>query len=49
MFPLLDDEQLRELASDIKANGLRERITLFENQILDGRNRYSAAKLLSHV
>jgi ParB-like chromosome segregation protein Spo0J len=45
IFPLLTGEPLQELASDIKANGLREPITLLWDQILDGRNRYNAAKL----
>lgn len=45
VFPLLANEQMQELAQDIKANGLREQITLFNGRVLDGRNRYSAAKI----
>lgn len=42
IFPLLDDEALERLAEDIKANGLNNPITLYEEKILDGRNRYRA-------
>jgi hypothetical protein len=39
MFPALDDGAFRELVEDIRVNGLREPITLFEGKILDGVNR----------
>ncbi len=42
VFPLLDAEQLQRLIDDIQANGLRHPIVVFENQILDGRNRHKA-------
>ncbi len=49
VFPLLDANRLQSLADSIKANdGLLHPIVLFEEKILDGRNRYRAAKLASY-
>jgi len=42
MLPMLDDQALADLAEDIRSNGLREPIWLYEDKILDGRNRYCA-------
>lgn len=43
-FPLLDGESMQRLVDDIKANGLQCPITLFEDQIIDGRNRAIACQ-----
>lgn len=42
LFPMLDADAHKELADDIEANGLFDKIWLYEGKILDGRNRYKA-------
>jgi N6-adenosine-specific RNA methylase IME4 len=42
IFPLLDDDQFDDFIEDIRVNGLREPIVVFQDAILDGRNRYRA-------
>lgn len=43
VFPMLSDDELRDLADDIKANGLLHPIIIdAEGAIVDGRNRYAA-------
>jgi DNA modification methylase len=44
-FPLFNAARLAELSKDILKNGQREAIKLFDNQIVDGRNRYQACKM----
>lgn len=45
LFPMLDQEELRILSEDIRANGLLEPITIQGDTLLDGRNRLAACKL----
>lgn len=45
LFPLIEGDDLEEMADDIAAHGLHHAITLYEGQILDGRNRYRACLL----
>ncbi len=48
VFPMMSPVELKELAEDIKQNGLREKITLWrdprggERYLIDGRNRMEA-------
>lgn len=44
LFPLIEGQAFAELVEDVRVNGLREPIVLFEGQILDGRNRYRAGR-----
>ena len=39
IWPLMEGEEFEKLVADIKANGLHQPILLYQNQILDGRNR----------
>jgi hypothetical protein len=41
-WPLMEGDDLDNLAEDIKANGQREPIVIHEGMILDGRNRIRA-------
>lgn len=46
IFPLIDGKPYTDLMSDILKNGVREPIWLYEGKILDGRNRYRAARAM---
>lgn len=41
-FPMMNDARYAELRDDILENGLRQPITLYDGQVLDGRNRMKA-------
>ena len=41
-FPMMDGKSLGELAEDIRKNGLKVPIALYEGKVLDGRNRMLA-------
>jgi len=46
IFPMLGSEELEELRADIEQNGLVEPLVLYEEKILDGRNRATACAML---
>ena len=46
-FPGLGEEEFRALTDDIDANGVREKIVIYDGMILDGWHRYSACMELS--
>jgi hypothetical protein len=46
---MMDAASLRELADDIRANGLRKPITLLDGKVLDGRNRHEAKDIRRRV
>ena len=45
LFPLMPDDELQALADDIAANGLNQRIVMYDGRILDGRNRALACEM----
>lgn len=52
LFPLLSDDELRELADDIREHGLHQPVWLYQDRergpmLLDGRNRVRACMLAS--
>ena len=48
MFPAMEGEAFDALVEDIAARGLLHPIILYKGKILDGRNRYNAAKAAGH-
>lgn len=43
IFELIEGDDFDALVADVRKNGVRERIRIFDGKILDGRNRYCAA------
>jgi len=48
MFPTIEGQAFEELKRDIAAQGILESIRLYSGMILDGRDRYAAAKAVGH-
>ena len=46
LMPMMDDDAFAQHKADVGKHGVREPITLYQGMILDGRNRYKAAKEL---
>lgn len=45
LFPMLSDDELAEMAADIKCRGLLNPIVTYHGEVLDGRNRLRACEL----
>src|SRR5262245_19732945 len=48
MFPMIEGQEFENLKASIAKSGILEPIRLYQGMILDGRNRYAAAKACSH-
>jgi ParB-like chromosome segregation protein Spo0J len=48
MFPMIEGKEFSALVDDIAQRGILEPIRLYQGMILDGRNRYAAAKAAGH-
>jgi len=48
MFPMIQGDEFEQLKRDIAKNGILQPIVLHEGKILDGRNRYKAARECGH-
>jgi ParB-like chromosome segregation protein Spo0J len=48
LFPLIDGDEYDGLAISIRKQGILNPITLYQGMILDGRNRYRAAREVGH-
>ena len=47
LFPMMGEDEFASLVENIKAHGLRDKIWLYQGQVLDGRNRYLACEKAS--
>jgi Predicted transcriptional regulators len=45
VWPMMDDAKIAELADDIRKNGQLVPVWMYEDKILDGRNRWAACKI----
>jgi hypothetical protein len=48
-FPMIEGKAFEDLKADIKQQGILEPIRVYQGMILDGRNRYAAAKACGHI
>ncbi|MGD0178942.1 MAG: ParB N-terminal domain-containing protein [Candidatus Sulfotelmatobacter sp.] len=46
IFPEMEKHVFAEFIADVKVNGVREPITVYKNQIIDGRSRWLACEVL---
>lgn len=44
LFPLMEGQTYRDLVEDVRAHGIREPVVRLDGMVLDGRNRYLAAR-----
>jgi len=49
VWPMMEEDKLRELADDIRKNGQLVPVWLYEGKILDGRNRWAACQIAGVV
>jgi ParB-like chromosome segregation protein Spo0J len=48
MFPMIEGKEFEDLKNSVRLNGILVQIVLYQGMILDGRNRYGAAKAISY-
>jgi hypothetical protein len=48
LLPMIEGREFEDLKKDIALKGILQPIIIFEGRILDGRNRYKAAKAIGH-